>query len=137
MELKSVLAHDAFRLDHATHKIMSMLQQAGTPYGRELLDAYGELVQSYDAVVRNLMEWPDEYSALLADVDYGQTLRQLGRDSEDLVKPDQLEHLKSSLTRWDNTNLRKLLRQVCTKSTATAAGMTGILTGGTAQSWTV
>lgn len=136
MELKSVLAHDAFRLDDATHKIMSMLQQAGAPYGRELLDAYGELVESYDAVVRNLMEWPDEYSALLADVDYGQTLRQLGGDAGNLFKPDQLEHLKSSLTRWDNTNLRKLLRQVCTRSTATAAGMTGILTGGTAQSWT-
>jgi hypothetical protein len=117
MDLSNTFVEEAFRLNQATYRLKILLQDAKTQIDGELADAYMKFVESYNAVIRNLDEWRDECSALFHDVDYARTWRRdLG--SGNLTEQDGLDHLQTALAQWENTNLRKLLRPICTRSMA-------------------
>jgi hypothetical protein len=121
MELGAALAEHAFRLDRATCRILKLLRDTRAQTDPALVDAHTEFVESYNAVIGNLAEWPDQYSALFADVDYSRTWRRMDPSSVNLDERDQLDHLQAQLSRWENTNLRKLLRHICARSMAAAS----------------
>ncbi|MGB2607349.1 MAG: hypothetical protein WBC78_27330 [Candidatus Sulfotelmatobacter sp.] len=118
-ELSPVLIQDASRLIQATQGMM-MLLNARVPGSEELTDAHAELIEAYDAVIRKLPAWPGEYSALFHDVDYGRAWWQTKPGSGGFSEAERRDHLKEVLTRWENTNLCKLLRLISTRSMVTA-----------------
>jgi hypothetical protein len=67
---------------------------------------YQRFLACYDLATDGLGQWPDEYAALLADIDYRRTFR---RSHQGLTEPELQEYLCIELARWVNSNLRKLL----------------------------
>jgi hypothetical protein len=119
-EVAPALAQDAFRLEQATDGMTALLDK-GTAGHSELTDAHARFSQAYDALVRGLAQWPAQYSALFHDVDYGRAQQRGKTDCNGLSDADYLDHLRNVHSRWQSTNLCKLLRQMCTRTMAAAA----------------
>jgi hypothetical protein len=102
------------RLDQLTRVLSGALRECAR--GRKLNGEYDEFVESYRDVVSTLPEWPREFSGILRDSDYGRVWRQ----TRDELDAEAVRHLQDTLSAWENTNLRKMLR-LTGSSGATAA----------------
>jgi len=104
-------AVDSTALHAATRQMKEWLEQQTGAYST-LDGAYDRFAVTYDSVIGNLAQWPNEWAGLLRDVDYRTTWQTPGGRVRG-TDGASIRHLRTQLDRWENTNLRKFLRLAC------------------------
>lgn len=95
----------AASLHVASTKLRRRLVEPATASAPAWDGEYAQFTELYSAVVRDLARWPAEYVGLLCDVNYERPWRPFSTGARD----EDLDHLRVAFSRWENTNLRKVL----------------------------
>jgi hypothetical protein len=94
----------ATQLHQATTSLSRSLRECAN--GSSLNGEYDFFVESYRDLISTLSDWPREYKGMLCDTEYSR----VWRTARGQLSVEALRHLEDVLARWENTNLRKLLR---------------------------
>jgi hypothetical protein len=106
------LSRAEIRLDELARSLEELFDGEPTADVAEFRATYREFARTHRLVLDGLARRPPEQPALWRDVDPQEILLAPHEDGDGVVSPALMLHLRDQWERWQNTNLRKLLRRV-------------------------